>query len=113
MTKTFKRKDGTEEVVEGTPEELAEYERRLRESGNLHEAPKKKDILHGAAVDGIPLSEDEVSYVRNRRAIVDKFIRTMPAVQQPCITCSGAPCICRGIHNPYWLKVTCQESESF
>ena len=32
MKRTFKRADGTEETLEGSAEELAEYERRLRES---------------------------------------------------------------------------------
>lgn len=45
MKKTFKQADGTEVVVEGTAEELAELERRLRES-----SPKpneKKSVLNG------------------------------------------------------------------
>lgn len=29
MKRTFKRADGTEEVLEGTPEEFAEYDRKL------------------------------------------------------------------------------------
>lgn len=38
MRRTFKRADGTEETLEGTAEELAEYERRLREQSKP--APK-------------------------------------------------------------------------
>jgi len=33
MKKTIKHPDGTEEVIEGTAEELAEYEKNLNESG--------------------------------------------------------------------------------
>lgn len=65
MKKTVTRPDGTQEVVEGTAEEIAEYEKKLRE------APKgkgKKPILHGAEVDGVPLSDDEVNVVRLKRA---------------------------------------------
>lgn len=40
MKKTIQKPDGTTEVVEGTPEEIAEYERKLR--GDVQEAPKQK-----------------------------------------------------------------------
>lgn len=66
MKRTFKRPDGTEEVVEGSAEELAEYERRLRE-GSKAPGKGKKPVLHGAAVDGEPLTDDEVNLVRLSR----------------------------------------------
>lgn len=42
MKKTFTRPDGTQEVLEGTAEELAEYERQLNQQGKVkeHKAPK-------------------------------------------------------------------------
>lgn len=40
MKKTITKPDGTTEVVEGTAEEIAEYERKLR--GDVQEAPKPK-----------------------------------------------------------------------
>lgn len=40
MKKKVLKPDGSTEEVEGTPEEIAEYERRLR--GEVAEAPKKK-----------------------------------------------------------------------
>lgn len=40
MKKTIQKPDGTTETVEGTPEEIAEYERKLR--GEVQEAPKPK-----------------------------------------------------------------------
>lgn len=39
MKRTFKRPDGTEEVLEGTAEELAEYERKLNESEKKQPKP--------------------------------------------------------------------------
>lgn len=39
MKKIVKRPDGTEEVLEGTAEEIAEFERRLRET--VREAPRE------------------------------------------------------------------------
>lgn len=39
MKKTIKKPDGTEEVVEGTAAEIAEYERKLR--GEVKESPVK------------------------------------------------------------------------
>lgn len=40
MKKTITKNDGTTETVEGTPEEIAEYERKLR--GGVVETPKPK-----------------------------------------------------------------------
>lgn len=49
MKKTITKSDGTTEVVEGTPEEIAEYERKLRGEVKT-ESPKKVPKL---------LTEDE------------------------------------------------------
>lgn len=43
MKKTITRKDGTVEVFEGTPEELAEWERRLNETPVSRPSEKKKE----------------------------------------------------------------------
>jgi hypothetical protein len=64
VKKTIKRPDGTEEVVEGTAEEIAEYERKLREGSK---PSKKKPVLHGAEVDGVPLSASEEMLIRMSR----------------------------------------------
>ena len=48
MKRTLKRTDGTEEVIEGTPEELAAHERALRDAGKLvPESIKKPEVLKG------------------------------------------------------------------
>jgi hypothetical protein len=48
MKKTITRTDGIEEVIEGTPEEIALYEQHLQANGLL-EQPKKtnKKLLKG------------------------------------------------------------------
>lgn len=51
MKKTITKPDGTTEVVEGSPEEIAEYEKALREQ--INEVPKKdkkKLLLESEAV---------------------------------------------------------------
>jgi len=50
VRKVIKRPDGTEEIVEGTADEIAEYERRLKEGGKLPPSSKRKPVLHGASV---------------------------------------------------------------
>lgn len=72
MKKIIKKTDGTEETIEGTPEEIALYERQLRELGQLDEQkPGKPGVLHGshATVDGIMLTEGEIELIRACRAI--------------------------------------------
>lgn len=42
MKKTVKMPDGSESVIEGTPEEIAEFERQQKK-GAIHEVPKKSN----------------------------------------------------------------------
>lgn len=49
MKRTFKRPDGTEETLEGTAEELAEYERKLKRE----QQEQRPDILKGAPAQPI------------------------------------------------------------
>lgn len=63
MRKVIKRTDGSEEIVEGTAEEIAEYERAIKEGGKP-QSSKKKPVLRGAEVDGKPLTDEEVQMVR-------------------------------------------------
>ena len=67
MKKRFRQADGTEVEVEGSPEELAEYERQIREGSRPASISKKKPVLRGAEVDGKPLTDVEVSMVRLHR----------------------------------------------
>ena len=45
MKKTIKHADGTEEVFEGTAEELAEYEKNLNENGSAGKKKKNPKLL--------------------------------------------------------------------
>ena len=48
MKQTFTRPDGTEVTVEGTPEELAKYERQINEGSPNPPSTKKKPVLKGS-----------------------------------------------------------------
>jgi len=84
MKRTFKRPDGTEEVFEGTAEELAEYERKLNEHTR---PPTKPDVLHGASLDGQEVTVAEIEFLRSWRKLLtspDTFrvpYQTQPYVQ--------------------------------
>lgn len=69
MKRTFRRSDGTEEVLEGTAEELAEYERKLKREQAEPQQPRP-DILKGLEVDGEPVTEPELDWVRNMRKML-------------------------------------------
>lgn len=44
MKKTYKHPDGTEEILDGTPEEIAQLEKLLREKSEKKQRP---DVLKG------------------------------------------------------------------
>lgn len=69
MKKIVKRPDGTEETVEGTAEEIAEYERRLR--GETNEGRKKPPILKGKEL------EDEILRLVNEELERRKYQATI------------------------------------
>ena len=90
MKKTFKRTDGTEEVVEGTPEEIAEYENNLRE---VVVKKSKKPVLRGAEVDGTPLTDGDVFAVRlSRLGLLSPFSQSYTPNAPPCTVCGGNNC---------------------
>ncbi len=98
MRKVIQHPDGRQETVEGTPEEIAEYERQLREGGKPR-STKKKPVIHGAEVDGKELSSEEVMLVRlHRMGVLPKkepeqvFIPWMSPVQVPLAPYTPQPC---------------------
>lgn len=98
MKKLIKHPDGTEEVIEGTAEEIAAYERKLREGGK---SKGKKPVLHGAEVDGKPLTDEEIALVRLSRAGLLPKERKEPAFQPfTPITPTPWPVM----PDPYWLR---------
>jgi len=65
MKKTIKKQDGSEEVIEGSAEEIADYEKKMR--GEVREAPKPV---------GPGLLTDEVK----------RFLETLRDTQQPYVS---------------------------
>lgn len=95
MKKTFKRPDGTEEVLEGTAEEIAEYERKLNE----RRPEPKPEVLKGA-----PTPEQEKDFAKMIEEIIkklqpsDQIVTPMyPGTPWPfrCGICMSDPCACR------------------
>ena len=70
MTKRVKRPDGTEETVEGTPEEIAEYERALNEGRPA--TKRKPPILKGKEL------EELQQWIRENIAEVLRRIDALP-----------------------------------
>lgn len=102
MKKVNKRPDGTEEVLEGDPEELRKYEdlQKPQEQQPITESPKKPGILHGAEVDGVPLTDGEVELIRTVRKLGKQDLTKLGPVTYP---------------NPFdkyddsawWYRITC------
>lgn len=109
MRKTNKRADGTEEVLEGDPEELRKYEdlQKPQEQAPITESPKKPGILHGAEVDGIPLTESEKEWVR--------FLRNFPKYEQTLKPLETKPVEWPGVGQPIWITYcsTCRRIDCY
>lgn len=73
MKKTYTRPDGTTEVVEGSPEELADYERRIREEGVVPKKGRKllKDQVRVALEESRVATEKTIEELRRE---MQKFI---------------------------------------
>jgi hypothetical protein len=69
MKKTITKKDGSTEVVEGTPEEIADYERKIR--GEVKESPKN---------DGPGLLTDQID--RRTQKMDDVIAEGMKKLQE-------------------------------
>lgn len=92
MKRTFKRPDGTEETLEGTAEELAEYERKLNESEG--KAPKP-GVLKGKGLEDLLREIQPVPYW------------PLPGTPIWIVSCSVCRRVnCNGYHGfgatPYW-----------
>lgn len=96
MRKVINRPDGSEEIIEGTAEEIAEYERHLREGTKPPVRKSKKPVLHGAELDGKPLTDAEIAMVRLSR------IGLLPKEPKP--TEQTIWWIPPAYVEPYWLK---------
>ncbi len=87
MKRTYKRPDGTEETLEGTAEELALYEQEQIKKGvaSIPETTTPKPgILHGKPeVDGVPLTDNEVGFIRTLRLIKPLDSAPLQPIIQP------------------------------
>jgi hypothetical protein len=85
VKKTNKRADGTEEVLEGDPEELRKYEdlHKPQDQVPITESPNKPGILHGSEVDGTPLTEAEIGMIRFLRTFKIPEVKTQPLPFEP------------------------------
>ncbi len=96
MKRTNKRPDGTEEVLEGTPEELAEYERRLREPAKK----PKPDVLKGSEAESETAREwrqllkDLADISRLSQPVYVPYLIPPPILvdPQPCWICGAYNC---------------------
>lgn len=88
MKRTFKRPDGTEEVLEGTAEELAEYERTLQETSRR---PPKPGVLKGS---GLEEALKRIAGTLERREERDRqpYWPSGPIWITSCFTCGRIGC---------------------
>lgn len=104
MKKVNKLPDGTEEVLEGDPEELRKYEDLQKPSQQqpITESPKKPGILHGAEVDGVPLTDGEIELIRSVRQLGKQDLRevqrTYPSPFDPYYPYDDSN---------WWYRITC------
>lgn len=80
MKKTFTKPDGTTETIEGTPEELAAYEKKLREEDIKEERKNKKRLLTEEQLAQVRKMIDEALLARPPNTIIINPIQTAPAL---------------------------------
>ena len=114
MKKTVTLPDGTVEVLEGTPEEIASHEKLIRE-GRPVPKKSKPDVLKGA-----PMEPDDLEKLIE---LIKGLPKVEPVVSPPihpwwpndywlgkpiwivsCSMCQSYPCVCR-YHEMY--RITC------
>jgi ferredoxin len=105
MKKTFKKPDGTEEIIEGTPEEIAEYERQVRE----RLGPSKKPSPSGFGIlKGAP-AVDWSEFVK--LLPVPAIYPYQPIGQTiwmvPCTGCGYCNCMCGSGYLYKMISITC------
>lgn len=120
MKKRFRQADGTEVEVEGSPEELAEYERQIREGQKPVSIGKKKPVLRGAEVDGKLLTDEELSLIRlhrlgllpKERVVKEKeyvpwYLQPAPYILKDSPLLLDQPCGVCGQYNCRQLHIWC------
>ena len=108
MRKVVKRPDGTEEAIEGTPVEVREYERIVKND----RAPKEKSMPQPGLIKG----KDSDRQIDSLRRAIEKMGKrpspdTIPTWPWPhidqkpvwiaaCSLCRGYPCRCLPFYDP-------------
>ncbi len=107
MKKTVTLPDGTTEVLEGTPEEIAAHERLVR--GESKKEKKKPDVLKGKEPDKSDYFElqkwlEELQKATKDSRGLDPYWpnRQGPIWVAPCSRCYSNPCCCN------WIDLTPQ-----
>jgi hypothetical protein len=108
VKKTFRQEDGSFVTIEGTAEEIRQYERIVENDRRGNEPKKQKpDVLKG-----LPETAEEVKKILERlgwepkekqprplpQPIVTPWIPPFPSW---CLRCGGNPCVCH-ITYPSW-----------
>lgn len=104
MKKHLKRPDGSEETVEGTPEEISEYERISSGKAKVVEQAKRPEVLKGAPIDEEQLREFMEQLERQLNPVVQPIIYP-PIFLTSCSRCHRYPCDCMW-QWPYGYTVT-------
>lgn len=112
MRKVVRRSDGSEDTVEGTPEEIREYERIVEREGRKVEAPapapEKGRVIKGRTHP--PIDNDPFPYI--------PYIPSFPVPIRPwwtrCGLCFCDPCTCHQTCPPIWppYKIWCSKTVS-
>jgi len=108
MRKIVKRQDGAEETIEGTPEEIREYERIAENDRNPRKPAGKPEVLKG----------DESELAKNLRRIAEAQEERERRERRPfspliptwipngyCSTCMNFNCRCKYLQ-PFWPPYT-------
>jgi hypothetical protein len=116
MRKVVKRADGHEETIEGTPEEIREYE-RIVENDRVPKQKRAPELIKGRGGD--PEPDDSSSKLRRLLKEIEERNRKLspPTPWQPwvspgpiwitsCSQCHRNPCACR---QQFWdrTKIYC------
>jgi len=110
MKKTVTLPDGTTEVLEGTPEEIAEHEKLIRERTETPAKKKKKPgLLQGAPPDMVTIGTEPVKFdpevIKKLQELIDATKENKQVVPQPaCWYCGVVGC--RNVHDNPWPQPT-------
>lgn len=112
MRKVVKRPDGHEETIEGTPEEIREYE-RIVENDRVPKHKKAPELIKGKEGEQTPEQSKSLKRLLEEIEERNRKMQPVPTPWQPwvspgpvwiasCSMCHCSPCACR----QYWMPTT-------